>query len=160
MGDRERRRSRTLAQDCRPPRAHPYLALPRPSISSATSSMSASRPRSTPTSAPPTNGATTPCEESACDPGARPSWAAARQGAIQTGLALGAGIGAAITLMLAFRRQRHQELATLITAHDATERQVTELYTKAVEQLGSDKAAVRLGGLYALERVAQDNPGS
>ena len=35
---------------------------------------------------------------------------------------------------------------------------VTELYTKAVEQLGSDKAPVRLGGLYALERLAQDNP--
>src|SRR5262249_33582048 len=32
-----------------------------------------------------------------------------------------------------------------------------ELYTKAVEQLGSDKAPVRLGGLYALERLAQDN---
>ncbi len=30
-------------------------------------------------------------------------------------------------------------------------------YTKAVEQLGNDKAPVRLGGLYALERLAQDN---
>ncbi|MYW97456.1 S8 family serine peptidase [Amycolatopsis rubida] len=29
---------------------------------------------------------------------------------------------------------------------------------KAVDQLGSDKAPVRLGGLYALERLAQDNP--
>jgi hypothetical protein len=34
---------------------------------------------------------------------------------------------------------------------------ITELYTKAVEQLGSEKAPVRLGGLYALERLAQDN---
>lgn len=103
--------------------------------------------------------------------------AAARQGAIQTALAAGAGVGAAVTLMLAFRRQRHQEHAAHVTAHlaarnaalaeqvaantkhDATERRVTDLYTKAVEQLGHSKAAVRLGGLYALERVAQDNPG-
>ena len=41
---------------------------------------------------------------------------------------------------------------------DATERRITELYTKAFEQLGNDKGAVRLGGLYALERLAQDNP--
>ncbi len=40
---------------------------------------------------------------------------------------------------------------------DAVERRVNELYLKAVEQLGSDKAPVRLGGLYALERLAQDN---
>ena len=33
-----------------------------------------------------------------------------------------------------------------------------ELYTKAVEQLGSDQAPVRFSGLYALERLAQDNP--
>ncbi|WP_371785537.1 pentapeptide repeat-containing protein [Streptosporangium subroseum] len=113
--------------------------------------------------------------------------ATARQGAIQTALAAGAGIGAAITVMLAFRRQRHQELATLITSRqadraaelteliaernsrlaeqvaehnkqDATERRITELYIKAVEQLGSGKAAVRLGGLYALERLAQGDP--
>ena len=39
---------------------------------------------------------------------------------------------------------------------DAAERRITELYAKAVEQLGSDKAPVRLGGLYALERLAQN----
>lgn len=40
---------------------------------------------------------------------------------------------------------------------DAAERRVTDLYTKAVDQLGSDKAPVRLGGIYALERLAQNN---
>jgi uncharacterized protein YjbI with pentapeptide repeats len=84
--------------------------------------------------------------------------ATARSEAIRTALAAGAGLGAAFTLILAFRRQRHQEINTLINEHDGTERRVTELYTKAVEQLGSDHAAVRLGGLYALERVAQNNP--
>jgi uncharacterized protein YjbI with pentapeptide repeats len=100
-----------------------------------------------------------------------------RHDAIQLALAAGAGAGAAVTLMLAFRRQRHQEHSAHVTAHlaernaelaeqvaehnryDAAERRVTDLYTKAVEQLGSDKAAVRLGGMYALERLAQDNPG-
>ncbi|MEV4364542.1 pentapeptide repeat-containing protein [Nonomuraea sp. NPDC049625] len=35
---------------------------------------------------------------------------------------------------------------------------VTDRYGKAVEQLGSAQAPVRLGGLYALEQLAQDNP--
>lgn len=78
-------------------------------------------------------------------------------GALRTGLAAGAGAGAAVGLMLALRRQHHQEIATVWTDRDATERRITELYTKAVEQLGSDKAPVRLGALYALERLAQDN---
>jgi uncharacterized protein YjbI with pentapeptide repeats len=60
--------------------------------------------------------------------------------------------------MLAFRRQHYQEIAIVLSDLDATEPRITELYTKAVEQLGSDRAAVRLGGLYALERLAQDNP--
>src|SRR5215831_7188786 len=33
-----------------------------------------------------------------------------------------------------------------------------KLYAKALEQLGSDQAPVRFSGLYALERLAQDNP--
>jgi uncharacterized protein YjbI with pentapeptide repeats len=60
--------------------------------------------------------------------------------------------------MLAFRRQHHQEISTALTDYDAAQRRITELYSKSVEQLGSDKAPVRLGGLYALERLAQDNP--
>src|ERR1700727_2353869 len=83
----------------------------------------------------------------------------ARLDAVRTGLAAGAGAGAAVGLMLAFRRQHHQEIATVLTDLDAAERRITELYAKAVEQLGNDKAPVRLGGLYALERLAQDNPG-
>jgi hypothetical protein len=33
--------------------------------------------------------------------------------------------------------------------------QVTDQYTKAIEQLSSDKLDVRIGGIYALERVAR-----
>jgi hypothetical protein len=50
-----------------------------------------------------------------------------------------------------------QERVAADNRADAVERRITDLYTKAVEQLGSDKAPVRLGGLYALERLAQDN---
>ncbi|WP_053732482.1 pentapeptide repeat-containing protein [Nocardia sp. NRRL S-836] len=81
-----------------------------------------------------------------------PSTPPDRLDTVRTGLAVAAGIGALITLALALRRQQ-------ATEHDATERRLTELYVKAVDQLGSDKPAVRHGGLYALERVAQDNPG-
>src|SRR6516165_152732 len=35
--------------------------------------------------------------------------------------------------------------------------QLTDRYTKAIEQLGSDKLDVRIGGIYALERVARDS---
>ncbi len=59
---------------------------------------------------------------------------------------------------LAFRRRQHREIATVLGDLDATERHITEPYTKAVEQLGSDEAPVRFRGLYALERFAQDNP--
>ncbi len=37
------------------------------------------------------------------------------------------------------------------------EGQVTDRYTKAIEQLGSDKLDVRIGGIYSLERVARDS---
>ncbi|MFI0411903.1 hypothetical protein [Actinomadura sp. 3N508] len=79
-----------------------------------------------------------------------------RVDAVRTGLAAGAGAGAAVGLMLAFRRQ-HQELATALDELDAAERRVTELYNVAAEQLGSDKATVRLTALYTLERLANDN---
>jgi Pentapeptide repeats (8 copies) len=37
------------------------------------------------------------------------------------------------------------------------DKQITEHYTRAVEQLGSDKLELRLGGIYALERIARDS---
>src|SRR5215472_8488533 len=38
------------------------------------------------------------------------------------------------------------------------QRRITESFSKAVEQLGSDKLEVRLGGIYALERISQESP--
>jgi uncharacterized protein YjbI with pentapeptide repeats len=75
--------------------------------------------------------------------------------AIRTAGTIVVGTGGAAALLLAARRQRSTEIALRQTDRE----QVTDLYAKAVEQLGSEKAPVRLGGLYALERLAQDNPG-
>ncbi|MFD0476505.1 hypothetical protein ACFQ0B_55965 [Nonomuraea thailandensis] len=38
--------------------------------------------------------------------------------------------------------------------------QITDRYTKAAEQLGSDKRDVRLAGIYALQRLATDSPAT
>lgn len=78
--------------------------------------------------------------------------------AIRTAGSIVVGTGGAAALLLTARRQRSTELDLRQKDHDATERRVTELYGKAADQLGSDKAPVRLAGLYALERLAQDNP--
>jgi hypothetical protein len=77
---------------------------------------------------------------------------------IRTAGTLVIGTGGAVALLLTARRQRYTELALVHTDRDATERRITELYTKAADQLGSEKAPVRLAGLHALERLAQNTP--
>ena len=74
------------------------------------------------------------------------SLAAARDAARGRLLTLGAGLLAAGAL--------------LFTARNFTlsrEGQVTDRYTKAIEQLGSKELDVRIGGIYALERIARDS---
>ncbi|KAB8183283.1 hypothetical protein FH608_049465 [Nonomuraea phyllanthi] len=80
-----------------------------------------------------------------------------RLDAVKTGLTVGAGAAGAIALLLGVRRQWLGERAQAHQEYDAAQKRITELYAKAVDQLGDDSAAVRLGGLYALERVAQAN---
>jgi uncharacterized protein YjbI with pentapeptide repeats len=103
----------------------------------------------------------------------------ARFDALKVGLSIGVASGGVFALYLAWRRQQSTEIglrqkdqdqadvarAYLLqeriaetTKADAADRRVTEQYSKSVEQLGSDKAAVRLGGLYALERLGQSIP--
>jgi hypothetical protein len=62
-------------------------------------------------------------------------------------LTLGAGLLAAGALVFTARN--------FILSREG---QVTDRYTKAIEQLGSDKLDVRVGGIYALERIARDSP--
>ncbi|MEU8330642.1 pentapeptide repeat-containing protein [Micromonospora sp. NPDC048839] len=88
---------------------------------------------------------------------------------IRNSLAVGAGAGGLIALFVALRRQyvkervdyadqEYKNMTALDTKHDAAEKRLTELYVKAAEQLGSEKAPVRMAALYALQRLGQDNP--
>jgi hypothetical protein len=71
---------------------------------------------------------------------------------------LGALIFTALNFNL-LRRNSEQADRWQRRTHELTEQgQVTDRYTKAIEQLGSDKLDVRIGGIYALERVALDSP--
>ena len=71
---------------------------------------------------------------------------AARETARTQLLTLGAGIFAAGALWFTARNYSLSR-----------ESQVTDRYTKAIEQLGSDRLEVRIGGIYALERIAHDS---
>jgi len=43
------------------------------------------------------------------------------------------------------------------TLDDTRDGQIADRYTKAIEQLGSKELDVRIGGIYALERIARDS---
>ena len=85
-----------------------------------------------------------------------------------TAAAIGVG-GSVIVALAAFWanvRNTNKTTALTLRAVEVSERalnlteqgQVTDRYTKAIEQLGSDKLDVRIGAIYALERVARDSP--
>src|SRR4051812_21462772 len=63
-------------------------------------------------------------------------------------VALLAAIGTLGTAFLAFRSLALNR-----------EGQVTERYTRSVDQIGSDSTEVRVGGIYALERIGRDSSG-
>ncbi len=72
------------------------------------------------------------------------------------------GLGA---LLLAARRLRATEVSVvqkeneqILQKIDSDERRLTDLYTSAAEQLGSDKAPVRMAGIMALERLGKAYP--
>jgi hypothetical protein len=77
---------------------------------------------------------------------AKGSLSAARDAARGRLLTLGAGLLAAGALLFTARN--------FVLSREG---QVTDRYTKAIEQLGSDKLDVRIGGIYALERIARDS---
>jgi hypothetical protein len=70
------------------------------------------------------------------------------------------GILAIIGIYMAHRRIRALEQQVRIGQEQlqvAQEGQITERFTRAIEQLSSDRMEVRLGGIYALERIANDS---
>jgi uncharacterized protein YjbI with pentapeptide repeats len=76
----------------------------------------------------------------------------------------GAGVGAAVTLrqirigreQLAHTREQIELTRSQIAV--IQEGQITERFTRAIDQLGSETRDVRLGGIYALERITRDSP--
>jgi uncharacterized protein YjbI with pentapeptide repeats len=61
-------------------------------------------------------------------------------------------------LRLSQYEHAHKERIDKDIQLDAIERRVTELYAKAADQVGSEKAPVRIAGLYALERLGENHP--
>ena len=68
-------------------------------------------------------------------------------------LTLGAGVFAAGALIYTARNFTLARRAHVLTEQG----QVTDRYTKAIEQLGSAAMDVRIGGIFALERIARDS---
>jgi hypothetical protein len=64
-----------------------------------------------------------------------------------------AGAAGFLVIYLTWRRLT----ATERTVEISQEGQITERFTRAIEQLGSEKLEIRLGGIYALERIARDS---
>jgi hypothetical protein len=85
---------------------------------------------------------------------AKGSLATARDAARGRLLTLGAGLLAAGALLFTARSFTLSRRTFELTEQG----QVTDRYTKAIEQLGSDKLDVRIGGIYALERIVWDSP--
>ncbi|WP_083390704.1 pentapeptide repeat-containing protein [Parafrankia soli] len=79
-----------------------------------------------------------------------PAQAAEARAALQAGLltATAAIVAVGGGLVALFETRRANE-----------DTHVRELYTRAVDQLGADEEIIRLGGIYALERIATDSPG-
>ncbi len=90
---------------------------------------------------------------------------------IKTAAQIVGGLFFILTILVAYRNyevsQKNYELSQKnleatqkkneADREQAQEKQVTELYVKAIDQLGSNKLEVILGGIYALERIARDS---
>lgn len=71
---------------------------------------------------------------------------------VKVALGLAAGVGAAVALIVGYRRARVEEAAS----HRDDQRLFSSRYQDAADLLGHDKAAVRLAGIYAMARLADD----
>jgi hypothetical protein len=74
---------------------------------------------------------------------------------------IAAALGAALLAWAAIRQARNStDAAKAATeqANTASQVRLTESYSKAVEQLASDKMEERLGGIYTLERISKESP--
>jgi membrane protein implicated in regulation of membrane protease activity len=82
-----------------------------------------------------------------------PAWTVANTlDAIKIVLSVVAGVGAVVALTVAYRKQDQGEAAE----HREDMKLYNDRFGKAADQLGSDKAAVRLAGVYSLAGLADD----
>ncbi len=96
-------------------------------------------------------------------PLAAPTSDAASQTSVVVAITV-AAIGAVATFtvgLLSFRIQRQgqkwQERQGIRQLDLTLSSQMTDRFTKAIDQLGSNEKAVRIGGIFALERIARDS---
>src|SRR5215217_4967771 len=89
----------------------------------------------------------------------------ASSSATLTGAIVGAVVGlVGVLIGQVLQQRRHsQTLQETQRRHSedlrqAEQGQITERFTRAIDQLGSEKLEIRLGGIYALERIARDSP--
>jgi hypothetical protein len=70
---------------------------------------------------------------------------------------LGTAVGSAVTAIAAIAAV----LISVLVSHNETattkEGQITDRYTAAIDNLGDSSADVRLGGIYALQRIMKDS---
>jgi hypothetical protein len=76
-----------------------------------------------------------------------------------------AGIAGGVGVYFTWRNQRVTQESSESTRESAEENlrltregQLIERFTRAIDQLGSEKLQIRLGGIYALEQIARDSP--
>ena len=62
-----------------------------------------------------------------------------------------------LALLYGLYLTQRRVVATEENVRVAQEGQVTERFTRAIEQLGHEETAIKLGGIYALERIAKDS---
>jgi hypothetical protein len=70
------------------------------------------------------------------------------------------GFGGMVLLLGAYLTWRQTQLSRAASRDElrlSREGQLTDRFTRAVEQLGSDNVAVRVGGIYALGRIAEES---
>ncbi|WP_432938843.1 pentapeptide repeat-containing protein [Kribbella sp. CA-253562] len=71
---------------------------------------------------------------------------------VKIALGLAAGVGASVALIIGYQRARVEEAGS----HRDDRRLFSSRYQDAADLLGHDKAAVRLAGVYAMSRLADD----
>ena len=67
------------------------------------------------------------------------------------------GIAVLIGIYFAWANLKTTQKSQTETIRLTNEGQITDRFTKAIDQLGSSQLDVRLGGIYALERIARDS---